>query len=345
MKAVAKTKREPGLEVIETEPDQIGDNEILLKMKAASICGSDLGFYNYTSAYQKFAKVPTIMGHEFAGEIGQMGKNVSDFQVGDRVSVESVLYCGKCKFCRSGATNICRNFTVFGMHRNGAFAEYVSVEPKYLHRLPNEVSFLEAGVVEPLSVIVNALEDVSAPIKAGDKACVIGPGPLGLFSAEMLRAKGVRDLLLLGIGIDEFRLDLASKKLSFETLNTEKEDPMARMNSITSGYGFDTVIVSAGAPAALKSAISLVSKGGQVIVIGIFPEDVSLPASDLVRRQISLRGSYGSAWKHYEEAILLLKNKMVRADLIVSHQFPLEQGDEAFQMAKAKTGSKVQFKN
>jgi len=314
-------------------------------MRAASICGSDLGFYNYTPAYQKFAKVPSIMGHEFAGEIAQVGKNVRDYAVGDRVSVESVLYCGRCKFCRSGMTNICQNFTVFGMHRNGAFAEYVSLDPKYLHRLPDKVSFLEAGVVEPLSVIVNALEDVAAPIKTGDTACVIGPGPLGLFSAEMLRSKGIHDLQVLGIGIDEFRLELASKKLGFQTLNTETADPIERMNSITDGYGFDSVIVSAGAPAALKLAISLVSKGGQVIVIGIFPEEVSIPASDLVRRQISLKGSYGSSSKHYEEAIRLLEGKMVRADAIVSHQFPLDKGEEAFQMAKAKTGSKIQFKN
>ncbi|HYB03504.1 MAG TPA: zinc-binding dehydrogenase, partial [Nitrososphaerales archaeon] len=249
------------------------------------------------------------------------------------------------KFCRSGMTNICRNFTVFGMHRNGAFAEYVSVDPRYLHRLPGEVSFLEAGVVEPLSVIVNALEDVAAPVKTGGTTCIIGPGPLGLFSAELLRAKGARDILVMGIGIDEFRLDLASKKLGFDTLNTEVTDPAARMNAITDGYGFDSVVVAAGAPAALKLAVTLVSKGGQVIVIGIFPEEVSLPVSDLVRRQISLRGSYGSSWKHYEEAIQLLKEKMVRADAIVSHQFPLDQGKEAFEMARAKTGSKVEFKN
>lgn len=345
MKAVAKTRREPGLEVIETEPDLINQNEVLLHMRAASICGSDLGFYNYTPAYQKFAKVPTIMGHEFAGEITEVGKNVSDFSPSDRVSVESVLYCGKCKFCRRGSTNICQNFTVFGMHRNGAFAEYVSVDQRYLHRIPKEVSFLEAGVVEPLSIAVNAFEDVSAPIRSGDSACVIGPGPLGLFSAEVLRAKGVKDLLILGISIDEFRLDLAKNRLSFETLNTDLEDPVERKNLMTDGYGFDTVVVAAGAPAALKSAIPLSSKGGQIIVIGIFPEDISIPASDLVRRQISLRGSYGSAWRHYEEAIRLLKDKMVRADKIVSHQFSLDEGEEAFQMAKAKTGSKVQFKN
>jgi len=314
-------------------------------MRAASICGSDLGFYNYTPAYQKFAKVPTIMGHEFAGEIVEIGKYVLDFKVGDRVSVESVLYCGKCKFCRQGKTNICLNFTVFGMHRNGGFAQFVSVDQKYLHRLPKEISFLEAGVVEPLSVVVNALEDVSAQINVGDTGCVIGPGPLGLFSAEILHAKGVTDPLILGIGIDEYRLQLAETRLSYEIANTEKADPVETMKSVTDGYGFDVVVVAAGAPAALRSAIPLVSKGGQIVVVGIFPEEVTLPASDLVRRQISLRGSYGSSWKHYEEAIHLLDSKLVRAEAIVSHQFDLDHADEAFQMAKAKTGSKVQFKN
>src|SRR5579872_1862898 len=235
MKAVAKTKREPGLQVIETEPDKIGDNEILLAMRAASICGSDLGFYNYTPAYQKFAKVPTIMGHEFAGEIIEKGKNVSEYAVGDRVSVESVLYCGVCKFCRRGETNICQNFTVFGMHRNGAFAEFVSVDQKYLHKIPDDVSFLEAGVVEPLSVAVNAMEDVSAPIRAGDTACIIGPGPLGLFSAEILRAKGVRDILVMGISIDEYRLDLARNKLSLDVLNSDTADPIGTKDAITDG--------------------------------------------------------------------------------------------------------------
>jgi L-iditol 2-dehydrogenase len=344
LKAVAKTRREPGLEIIEVESDKIGNTEVLLRMRSASICGSDLGFYNYTAAYQKFAKVPTIMGHEFAGEISEVGRDVKDFGPGDRVSAESVLYCGKCKFCRSGQTNICQNFTVFGMHRNGGFAEYVSVDQRYLHRIPPDVTFLEAGVVEPLSVVVNALEDVAAPVRAGDNACVIGPGPLGLFSAELLRSKGVRDILVVGIGIDEFRLELARDKLGQITLNSEESDLIEKKNSMTDGYGFDSIIVSAGSPAALKSAVSLASKGGQIIVLGIFPEEVPIAVSDLVRRQVSLRGSYGSAWKHYEEAIRLLKHKTVRADSIVSHQFSLEQGDEAFQMAKAKTGSKVQFK-
>ena len=236
------------------------------------------------------------------------------------------LYCGRCKLCRRGETNICKSFTVFGMHRNGGFAEFVSVDQRYLHRIPNGVSFLQAGVVEPLSVVVNAFEDVSAPIRASDTTCIIGPGPLGLFSAEVLRSKGIKNPLIVGIGIDEFRLELARSKLSYDTADSERIDLLEKMNSMTDGYGFDTLVVAAGAPAALKSAVPLVSKGGQIIIIGIFPEDVSLPASDLVRRQISLRGSYGSAWKHYEEAINLLENNLVRAEAIVSHRFDPKSG-------------------
>lgn len=342
MKAVAKTKREAGLEVVEADTDKVEDDQVLLKMRSASICGSDLGFYNYTAAYQKFATVPVIMGHEFAGEIAAVGSNVEGFSEGDRIAAESVIYCGLCKFCKSGMTNICQNFTVFGMQRNGGFAEYVSLNPKFLHRVPKGVSFVEAGIVEPLSVIVNALDDI-ASVRAGDSAAIIGPGPLGLFSAELLRSKGLEDILLIGVGIDSFRLGIAKDKLGYRTLNSEETSPEQVVKSMTDGYGCDIVVVTAGAPAALKSAIPLVSKGGQVIVVGIFPEEVPIAASDLVRRQIALKGSYGSSWKHYEQAVALLKHKKIRAEEIVTHRFPLDQAENAFQMARAKTGCKIQF--
>ncbi len=342
MKAVAKTRREPGLEVIETEPDHVGENQVLLKMKSASICGSDLGFYDYTPAYQKFAKVPTIMGHEFAGVIENVGAQVENFSMGDRVACESVIYCGRCKFCRMGMTNICQNFTVFGMHRNGGFAELVSLDPKFLHKVPKDVDDIEAGIVEPLSVIVNALDDVGE-IRIGQTASIIGPGPLGLFSAEVLRSKGISDITIIGVSIDEYRLRIAKERLAFRAVNSDKENPMDLVMSSTGGYGNDVVVVSAGAPAALQSAFSLVAKGGQIIILGIFPTEVSLQASDLVRRQVSMRGSYGSRWEHYEKAISLLEGKKVRTKEIVTHRFPIEKADEAFRMAKSKMGSKVQL--
>lgn len=343
MKAVAKTKREAGLEVVESGIDRMDEEQVLVRMRAASICGSDLGFYNFTSAYQKFATVPVIMGHEFAGEVEKIGEKVKGVRVGDRVSAESVIYCGECKYCRMGMTNICQNFKIFGMHRNGGFAEYVSLDPRFLHKIPSEVSFLEAGVVEPLSVVVNAIDDI-AEVRTGTTATVIGPGPLGLFSAEVLRSKGVENILVVGVGVDSFRLGIAKDKLGYRTLNSEEKNADEEVKGTTGGYGSDIVVVSAGAPAALRAAVQLVAKGGQVIVIGIFPEDVPIAASDLVRRQIALRGSYGSSWKHYEQAIELLRTKKVRAEEIVTHRLPLDQAEEAFQMARAKTGCKVQFK-
>lgn len=342
MKAVAKVKREPGVEVIEAPPDPVREDQVRLRTRVASICGSDLGFYDYTPSYQKFAKVPVIMGHEFAGEVSEVGKNISGFKTGDRVCCESVIYCGVCRFCRSGMTNICRDFKVFGMQVNGGFSEYVSVDQRFLHRLPDEVGFVEAGVVEPLSVVVNALVDVARP-GYWRSAAVVGPGPLGLLSAEVLHANGVSDLLVVGVSPDSTRLEIA-KRLGYTSLDSDKSDATEATMELTDGYGFDIVVVAAGAPAALKAAIPLTSKGGQVVVLGIFPEEASLPVSDLVRRQILMAGSYGSSWIHYERAIQLLKRKRVRVEEIVTHQFALDDASEAFETAKSKKGCKVEFR-
>jgi threonine dehydrogenase-like Zn-dependent dehydrogenase len=342
MKAVGKTKREPGIEVIQVERDRVGEEEVLLAMRSASICGSDLGFYDFTPAYQKFAKVPVIMGHEFSGEIVEIGKSVSGFSVGERVVCESVIYCGKCRFCRMGMTNICANFTVFGMHRNGGFSEFVSVDSRFLHKIPDEVSFVQAGIVEPLSVVVNGLDE-TADVRVGETAAIIGPGPLGLLSAEVLKSKGVSGIFVLGISVDAFRLETAREKLGYKAIDSQAKDAQEMIKEATDGYGCDLVVVAAGAAAALKSALSLVSKGGQIIVLGIFPEDISLPVSDMVRRQLSMEGSYGSRWVHYEQAIALLKHRSVRAEAIVTHRFTLDQAREAFETAKSKAGCKIQF--
>lgn len=310
-------------------------------MRAASICGSDLGFYDFTPAYEKFAKVPVIMGHEFAGEVSEVGGRVTSFKPGDRVCCESVIYCGTCRNCRSGMTNICQNFKVFGMQVNGGFSEYVTADSRFVHRLPDELGFLEAGIIEPLSVVVNALTDVARP-GYWRNAAVIGPGPLGLLSGEVLRAMGVIDTFVAGVNIDAVRLEIA-KKLGHEVVDSSKSDALETSKRFTGGQGFDIVVVSAGAPMALRTGLSLAAKGGQVIVLGIFPEEVPLPISDAVRRQVSISGSYGSSWMHYERAIRLLKEGKVRAKAIVTHQFPLADAKSAFETAKSKTGCKVEF--
>jgi L-iditol 2-dehydrogenase len=218
------------------------------------------------------------------------------------------------------------------------------VNPRLLHKIPESLSYLEAGVVEPLSVVINGIDDV-ASVSEGQKAVIIGPGPLGLFSAEVLKWKGVSDIAVVGIGIDEYRLQVTSDRLGYKTINSDEEKTEELVNGMTDGYGADIVVVTAGAVAALRSAVPLVSKGGQILVLGIFPDEIALPVSDFVRRQISLMGSYASRWVHYEQAIALLRTKKINAEAIVTHRFPLERAHEAFEMAKAKTGCKVQFQN
>ena len=341
MKAVAKVRKEPGVEVIDTPPDPIGENQVQLRMKTASICGSDLGFYDFTPAYEKFARVPVIMGHEFAGEIYEVGKNVTSFKRGDRVSSESVIYCGNCSGCRKGMTNICQNFRVFGMQVNGGFSEYVTADSKFVHSLPDDLGFVEAGIIEPLSVVVNAITDVA---RQGywRHAAIIGPGPLGLLSGEVLRTMGVSETLVVGVGVDKVRLEIASK-LGHQILDSSAADVTDASSRITGGEGFDMVVVSAGSAQALRTGLSVTAKGGQVVVLGIFPEEVPLPVSDAVRRQISIAGSYGSSWPHYEGAIRLLADGKIRAKEIVTHQFRLEQAREAFETAKSRAGCKVEF--
>jgi 2-desacetyl-2-hydroxyethyl bacteriochlorophyllide A dehydrogenase len=341
VKAVAKVRKEPGVEVIDTSPDPVGENQVRLKMRAASICGSDLGFYDFTPAYERFAKVPIVMGHEFAGEVSEVGGKVGAYKEGDRVSCESVIYCGTCPNCRSGRTNICENFKVFGMQVNGGFSEYVTADSRFIHSLPDDLGFVEAGVVEPLSVVVNALTDVARP-GHWKNAAIVGPGPLGLLSGEVLRAMGVSDTLVVGISIDEIRLGIA-KKLGHAVVNSSESDAFEASKSFTGGRGFEVVVVAAGAPAALRTGLLIASKGGQVVVLGIFPEEVPLPISDAVRRQVSIAGSYGSSWIHYERAIRLLSAGKVRAKEIVTHQFRLDQAKEAFETAKSRTGCKVEF--
>ncbi len=290
MKAVVKDKPVPGISVKEMPKPRPAPDEALLKVHRASICGSDIGLYNYTAAYAGFAKLPVIPGHEFAGEISEVGSAVSDFKTGERVMAESILSCGSCKFCREGQTNLCLNFKIFGMHTNGGFSEYLNVPERHLHKLKGELTFQEAALVEPLAVTVHALFDV-ASVEPTDFVTVLGPGPIGLMAAQVARASGARDILITGIDIDLARLQIA-RTMGFTTLNSTEQNPVERTKELTGGIGADVGVVAAGAGEALIQACQLVRKGGKIINIGIFAKTVELPVTDLVRRQVSLYGTF-----------------------------------------------------
>jgi len=334
-----KTKPAPGVEVKDIPVPEPKPDEVLIKIKAAAICGSDLGIYRYSSAYSKM-KLPVVIGHEFSGEIAETGSEVQGFKAGDRVLAESVKPCGECSFCKSGMSNLCEKTTLLGIHIDGGFAEYVTVPYKILHRVPDKISYDQAALVEPLSNAVHFVRDIT-PFRIDDYVVVQGCGPIGLFSAQLFKLGGAK-VLVTGLGVDKLRFDIA-KKLGFETLNIEEESLEERVMADTDGNGADIAFVAVGAPPAVKQATQIIKKRGTVTVVGIFGNEVPLDMTWIVRRELMIHGAYDAKPENFDQSLDLIARGLVNVDSVLTHKLSLDQAEEGFKIAIDKTGGKVVF--
>ena len=339
LKAVMKTKPMPGVEVMDIPRPKPAPDEVLIKIKSAAICGSDLGIYHYTPAYSKM-KLPVVMGHEFAGEIIETGSSVEGFDKGDRVLSESVKACGICGFCKTGMSNLCDESTLFGIHTDGGFAEYVTVPYKLLHRIPDNMSYDQAALVEPLSNTVHFVNDITQ-FKAGDYVVVQGCGPIGLFSAQLFKLGGAR-VLVTGLNVDGLRFKIA-EKLGLDTLNIEKESLEERVKQDTGGRGADITFVAVGAPPAVKQATRIIKKRGTITVVGIFGQEVPIDMTWLVRRELKIHGAYDAQPKNFPQSIEYIATGKIDVDSVLTHHFILDEAEKAFKVAIDKTGGKVVF--
>jgi L-iditol 2-dehydrogenase len=339
LKAVVKARREPGVEVREMDAPVAGPGEVLVRVRVAAICGSDLGIYDFTPAYSGMT-LPVVMGHEFSGVAEAIGEGVKAHSVGDRVLSRSVVSCGECRFCVAGMDNLCESSSLFGIHQDGGFAEYISVPQGLLYPIPKGMSFEEAALVEPLSNAVHFVNDMT-PVEPGDLAVILGIGPIGLFSAQLLRLAGA-DVLMTGIRVDTERFKIA-EKLELEAVNVDEVDPVELVMERTSWRGADVAFIAVGAPSTVHQAVRLVRKRGHVTVVGIFPGDVSVPMTTVVRREITLAGAYDARAPNFQEAISLMNSGRIKASDLATHRFPLEEAERAFEVAKSKTGCKVLF--
>lgn len=339
LKAVVKSKPEPGVEVRDVPVPEVAGDEVLIRVKAAAICGSDLGIYNYTAAYSGM-RLPVVMGHEFAGEVAETGATVEGYAAGDRVLSESVKACGECGFCRAGMSNLCEGSTLFGIHTDGGFAEYVAVPQGLLHRIPEGMSYEEAALVEPLSNAVHFVDDVT-PFKSGDLVVVQGCGPIGLFSAQLLRLGGAR-VIISGLGVDGVRLGIA-ERLGFEAVNIDEVDLVEHVMDLTGGRGADVAFVAVGAPPAVKQAMGLVKKRGTITVVGIFGSEVPVDMTRLVRRELTVMGAYDAKPVNFPMSISLISEGKVNVRDVLTHRFSLDDAEEAFRVALDRTGGKVEF--
>jgi L-iditol 2-dehydrogenase len=330
------------LEIAELPAPVAGPGEVLIRVAACGICGSDVHGYDGSSGRRI---PPIVMGHEAAGIVAAIGLGVggssvrSTFAVGDRVTFDSTVYCGACAYCARGEVNLCDNRQVIGVscgdyRRHGAFAEYVAVPQRILYRLPDNISFAEAAMLEAVSVALHAVRvSEAAGAAGGETALVIGAGMIGLLTLQAARAAGCARVFVADI--DPTRLELARQLGADEVFDASGAELTAEVMKLTAGQGVDLAYEAVGRDETVAAAIDCTRKGGTVTLIGNIAPEVNLPLQKVVTRQLRLQGSCASAGE-YPQAIELIASGKIQVKPLITAIASLEEGPRWFDRLHAR---------
>jgi L-iditol 2-dehydrogenase len=315
------------LAVAELPAPTPGPGEVLIRVAACGICGSDIHGYDGTSGRRI---PPIVMGHEAAGLVEAVGEGVTSYSVGDRVTFDSTVYCGDCEFCRRGEVNLCNHRQVVGVscgdyRRAGAFAEYVTVPERILYRLPDKLSFSDAAMLEAVSVAIHAVR--VAEVSGSETALIIGAGMIGLLILQAARTSGCSRIFVADV--DTTRLELAHSLGADAVIEGSGASLTSRIDQLTSGRGVDVVFEAVGRPETVAGAIDCASKGGTVTLVGNISSEVSIPLQKVVTRQIRLQGSCASAGE-YPQAMEWVVEGKIKVTPLISAIAPLEEGPSWF---------------
>jgi L-iditol 2-dehydrogenase len=328
--AVLHAKRDLRVEE-RPQPSPTG-TQVLIRVRAVGVCGSDVHYYTEMRIGDQVIAKPQAVGHEFAGEVAAVGPKVEHFKVGDRICVEPGLSCGKCRQCREGRPNCCPNVIFYGTPPvEGALQEFVLADQEQCTLLPAGMSFAEAAMLEPLQVGVHAFNLV--PCVPGDWVAIVGAGSIGLSCLAMVRAAGATRIIVTD-KLD-YRLALAKKLGATHTVNVEREDALAAVKKITDGQGADVVYEATNSVKGLPQAVALARIAGRVAAIGIPPVDeIPLPASFPRRKQLTVQFIRRSAHS-IRQALELVATGKIDVKPWITHRFPLARVKEAFDLVDA----------
>jgi 2-desacetyl-2-hydroxyethyl bacteriochlorophyllide A dehydrogenase len=345
MKAIVKSEAAFGIKLLDVPVPQPKADEVLIRVEAAGICGSDVHIYEWTSGYEFLAKYfPVTLGHEFSGVIAEAGAEAADkFRPGDRVTSETGKICGKCFYCKKGKGVLCENrlqFGRIGLERNGAMARFVTVPVSSLHRIPPSVSMEEAAMSEPAGVALGAVR--SANIDPGDDVAILGPGPIGLIILQMCKARGAGRVLVLGLKEDASRLKVAKELGADHVLIAGQDDIPKTVLELTEGRGLAVVFEVSGSPKAAVSGLELLRKFGELILVGIYPDSIPFDATRQIVRPIrTIKGSWGSDPLDWDRVLAMLAGRKLNFQPLISKVLPLEQGAEGFEIIRRREGLKI----
>lgn len=317
-------------DVVEKPLPEICASDVLIKVKACGICGSDIHGMDGSSGRRV---PPIVMGHEASGVVEQIGPNVENLKVGDHVTFDSTVFCNRCEYCQQGRFNLCDDRQVMGVscaefHRDGAFADYVACPAHICHRLPDDLSFEAAAFAEPVGVALHAVN--RSNVKQGDRAVVIGSGLIGLLIIQALRWRGCSQIS--AVDLDDSRLQLAKSLGATEAINSKQPNAVKNIVASTSG-GADHVFEVVGASVTVNMAIDCTRKGGSITLVGNLSPQVTMPLQKLVTRELTLFGSCAICGE-YPEALTAIAEGHIEVTPLITAQIDIDGASQWFAKLK-----------
>jgi len=336
MKALVKAEATPGIWMRDIEAPRVGHNDVLIRMKKTAICGTDIHIYNWDAWAQKTIPVPMQVGHEYCGEIVEVGSEVVGFAAGDRVSGEGHITCGHCRNCRAGRRHLCRNTVGVGVNRPGCFAEYMVLPATNVFKLPAEISDEIASVLDPLG---NATHAALSFDLVGEDVLVTGAGPIGIMAVAIARHVGARHIVITDV--NDYRLELARRMGASRALNVARESVAGAMQDLGMQEGFDVGLEMSGNPTAFRDLLKAMHHGGRVALLGIPPSDVAIDWNEVIFKGLVIKGIYGremfETW--YKMASMLQSGLDISP--IITHRFAIDDYQRAFETMNSGRSGKV----
>ncbi len=315
--------------VVEEVPDPVpADDEVIVKVQYCGICGSDLHIY------ESGAEIGA--GHEYSGDIVSMGSQVRGWEIGDRVAVEPRIACGKCSWCRSGKVELCDEYYTALLQYEGAFATYARTTLTQLHKIPDNISYEQAALIEPTTCAIHAMN--MSNMRKGDTVAVLGLGPIGQLVARVAKIQGAK--AVYATEVSQPRIELARDEVD-EVINAKEINPVERILQLTNGEGADVVIECAGNVLTSRQSIEVARKGGTIIVVGICYDWVEIPFSTIMLKELTIKGSVCFSIGEYASAVDLVRKIEVDVKPLITNAIPLENIGVAFEMACRSEGCKI----
>lgn len=336
MKALAKLEDKPGIWQTDVEVPTIGHNDVLIKIRRTAFCGTDMHIYDWDDWARATVPVPMVTGHEYAGEIVEIGSEVRGFEIGDRVSGEGHITCGYCRNCRAGRRHLCRNTVGVGVNRQGAFAEYFALPAYNLFKLPDEVSDDLGAIFDPLG---NAVHSALSFDVTGEDVLITGAGPIGIMAVAIVRHIGARNIVITDV--NDYRLALAETMGATRAVNVAEQSLGDVMAELEMTEGFDVVLEMSGAQAAIDTLLDVINNGGKIAMLGIPPESTPVDWNQVIFKGLTIKGIYGremfETW--YKMASLIQSGLDISS--VITHHYDIDEYKDAFDVMGAGRSGKV----